>query len=88
MLTDDRSMKRFLSVFVATLLMLGLLFVALPALLLLSNVPPFRIGHHLLLILEWRNDAQGTGITFGLLPLGLVSLTIAMIEGVINRDRS
>lgn len=81
-------MTRFLRVFLATLLTLGLLFMALPALLLLGNVPPFRIGHSLLLIVEWRNDAQGTGITFGLLPLGLLSLTIAMIEGIINRTRS
>lgn len=81
-------MTRFLSVFLAALLTLGLLFVALPALLLLGNVPPFRIGDHLLLIVEWQNDAQGTGITFGLLPLGLLSFIIAMIDGMINRGRS
>lgn len=42
-------MTRFLKVFLATFLTLGLLFLALPALLLLADVPPFRIGDHLLL---------------------------------------
>ena len=73
-------MTRFLKVFLAALLTLGLLFIALPALLLLADVPPFRIGEGLFLIVEWRNDSQGTGITFGLLPLGIVAFIIALID--------
>ena len=73
-------MTRFLKVFFAALLTLGLLFIALPALLLLADVPPFRIGESLFLLVEWRNDPQGTGITFGLLPLGILSFIIALID--------
>jgi triphosphoribosyl-dephospho-CoA synthetase len=81
-------MTRFLKVFLAALLTLGLLFVALPALLLLGDVPPFRIGDGLLFLVEWRNDPQGTGITFGILPLGVLAFAIALIDqGMVNRDR-
>jgi len=73
-------MTRFLKVFLAALLTLGLLFVALPGLLLLLDVPAFRVGDGPLLLVEWRNDPQGTGVTFGLLPLGLLSLVIALID--------
>ncbi len=90
-MNDENDMTRFLrflKVFLAVLLTLGLLFAALPALLLLNDVPPFRIGDALLFIVEWRNDPQGSGITFGILPLGVLSFLIALIDqGLINRDR-
>ncbi|MFQ4134843.1 hypothetical protein PGN35_000830 [Nodosilinea sp. PGN35] len=73
-------MTQFLKVFLATLLTLGLLFLALPALLQLADVPSFRLGDGWLLVLAWRNEAEGTGIEFGVLPLGILALAVALID--------
>lgn len=79
---------RFFRVFLATLLTLGLVFIALPALLQLMDIPSFRLGDGLLLVLSWRNEAEGTEIMFGVLPLGILALAIALIDQwMARRDR-
>ncbi len=57
-----------------------LLFAALPALLQIANAPSFRLGDELFLVVDWRNDVDGTRIMFGVLPLGLLALAIALID--------
>ncbi|WOD37888.1 hypothetical protein [Nodosilinea sp. E11] len=81
-------MTRFLQVFLTTLLMLVLLFVALPALLTLMDVDSFRIGDGVLLVLDWRNHPNGNRIMFGVLPLGLGATVVALIDQWVgDRDR-
>ncbi len=74
------AMARFFKVFLSVLVTLVLVFVALPALLQIADIPPFRLGDGLFLVVDWRNDASGTRITFGVLPLGLLALAIALID--------
>jgi hypothetical protein len=75
-----QSMVRFFKVFLAVLLTLVLLFVALPALLQIADLPSFRLGDGLFLVVDWRNDAKGNRIMFGVLPLGILALAIALID--------
>ncbi|MGB3199249.1 MAG: hypothetical protein WBA99_00005, partial [Nodosilinea sp.] len=62
--------------FLATIIVLGLVFAALPAVLQVLNVPAFSIGDEPFLLFSWRNDATGSGIHFNLLPFGLLALGI------------
>ena len=81
-------MARFLKFFLATLLLLLLLFAALPALLQIADAPSFRLGDGLFLVIDWRNDVDGSRIMFGVLPLGLLALAIALInQWAIAHDR-
>ena len=81
-------MTRFFKVFLTTLLLLMLVFVALPALLKLIDVNSFRLGDGVLLVLDWRNDSDGSRITFGVLPLVLLAIVVGLIDqGLGGRDR-
>lgn len=74
-------MVRFLQIFLATFVTLGLVAIALPALLLVFDIPSFQIGvgDGPFSLLEWRNEADGTGIQFGLLPLALLALVVGLV---------
>jgi hypothetical protein len=81
-------MARFLQVFLTTLLTLGLVLIALPALFQFLDVPSFRLGDGLLLVLAWRNDAQGSGVRFGVVPLAMVAVALALLDrGMARGDR-
>ncbi len=62
-------------------LTLVLIFLALPALFLLANIPSFEMGQGFYWILRWRNDSEGSGISFNLLPPLVIALGIgAMVS--------
>lgn len=72
-------MVRIIKIFLATIVVLGLVFAALPASLQVLDVPAFSIGNEPFLLLSWRNDASGTGIRFSLLPFCLLALGLGLI---------
>ncbi|WP_052050562.1 hypothetical protein [Leptolyngbya sp. KIOST-1] len=81
-------MIRFLKIFCQTLVVLLLLFVALPAVLKLFDTPSFAIGSHPFMWLSWRNEDSGSGIRFNLLPLVLLAFSIGLFTSWMpQRDR-
>jgi hypothetical protein len=79
-------MVRVIKIFLATIIILGLLFAALPAFLQVLDVPAFSVGSEPFLLLSWRNDADGTGIRFSLLPFGLLALGIGLVTYGLKRQ--
>lgn len=79
-------MVRAIKIFLATVIVLGLLFAALPAFLQVLDVPAFSVGNEPFLLLSWRNDANGTGIRFSLLPFCLLALGIGLISYGLKRQ--
>ncbi|WP_017298676.1 hypothetical protein [Nodosilinea nodulosa] len=81
-------MVRAFKIFLATIIVLGLVFAALPAFLQVLNVPAFSVGDGPFLLLRWRNDAAGSGISFNLLPFGLLAVGIGVVVYGVKRRYS
>ncbi|PSR15957.1 hypothetical protein C8255_20410 [filamentous cyanobacterium CCP3] len=81
-------MVRFLKIFFLTLVTIFLLFTALPAVLQILNTPSFALGSEPFMWLSWRNEADGTGIRFNVLPLILLAFAIGLFSTWLpQRDR-
>ncbi|MEA5505746.1 hypothetical protein VB735_22065 [Halotia wernerae UHCC 0503] len=74
------NLKTWLSLSAITFLILIIIFLGLPALLLLLRVPSFAIGEGALWILRWKNEADGSGISFNLLPLLIIALVVGLAK--------
>jgi hypothetical protein len=72
--------RNWLSLSVATFLVLLVIQIGLPALLLFLQVSSFELNIGDLWILNWENEASGSGIRFNLVPL----LAIAIIVGLVG----
>lgn len=79
-------MVRFVKTFLATVVLLVLLFAALPLFLQVLDVPAFTVGDGPFLLLSWRNDVNGTGIHVSLLPLCLLALAVGLVAYALNRQ--
>lgn len=80
-------LKTFLSLSVSTFLVLLLLNLALPALLLLLQLPSFTIGSEPFWLLRWNNTADASGVQFNLLPLIAIALLVGLVGLFINQQR-
>lgn len=82
-------MVQFLKTFLLTLLVLGLVFAALPALLQLLDAPSFAVGGEPVVLLSWRNEASGTQIQFNTVPLILLAGLVGLVtQWRSHRDRA
>jgi hypothetical protein len=79
-------LKYFLGLSLGSLLMLILIFSALPAILLLFKVPSFTFGEGVWWILRWKNETTGSGISFNLYILICLAITIGLL-GLLWRSR-
>ncbi|KYC43695.1 hypothetical protein WA1_00560 [Scytonema hofmannii PCC 7110] len=81
------NLKTWLSLTVITFLILVVVFLGLPAPLLILRVPSFAIGGGWLWILRWQNDADGFGIRFNLVPLLITAIVVGTV-GLLVKLRS
>jgi membrane-bound metal-dependent hydrolase YbcI (DUF457 family) len=82
------NLKSFLILSVSSFFIMVLIFSGLPAILLLLDLPSLTIGDNALWILRWKNDADGSGITFNLIPLLVTALLIGLFGFLIQRLRN
>ncbi|MBH8555118.1 hypothetical protein I8751_22760 [Nostocaceae cyanobacterium CENA357] len=81
------NLKTWLSLSAITFLILIIIFLGLPALFLLLRVPSFAIGDGALWILRWKNEADGSGISFNLLPLLIIAIVVGLVGLIIRSQR-
>ncbi len=84
---------RFLHISVLTFLTLILCFFGLPAILLLLQIPSFKLQWGLLELMRWQNNVEGSAIHFNLLPLLVIALGAGFLglflhSAVQNRTKS
>lgn len=79
--------KAWLSLCSITFLTLILIFLGIPALLLIFGVPSFEIGEGAFWILRWQNNADGSGISFNLVALLIIAFFIGSISLVFRVKR-
>jgi hypothetical protein len=72
-------LRAWLSLSVATFLVLVVIHVGLPALLLVLQVPSFEVGVGELWFINWKNDASGFGIEFNLVPLMIIAIIVGLV---------
>ncbi|HEY9850996.1 MAG TPA: hypothetical protein V6D28_16125 [Leptolyngbyaceae cyanobacterium] len=73
------NLKKWLSLSLATFLLLILINLGLPAIFLVLQVPSFSIGNETWWVLEWSNTASGSGIRFNLPFLLAIAVLIALL---------
>jgi hypothetical protein len=81
------NLKIFLSLSLGAFLLLLLINIALPALLLLLQVPSFAIGNESFWLLRWNNTADGFGIQFNVLPLLVVAILVGLVGLLVKQRR-
>lgn len=81
-------LKTFLSLSFLTFLTLILVFLGLPALFLLLQIPSFEISIATLWILRWQNNTEGSGIHFNLVALLMIAVIVGLIGLLIRFTKS
>ncbi|KYC43665.1 hypothetical protein WA1_00390 [Scytonema hofmannii PCC 7110] len=71
--------RKWLSLSVATFLGLLAIQIGLPALLLFLQVSSFELNIGDLWILNWENEASGSGICFNLVPLLAIAIIVSLV---------
>lgn len=79
--------RNWLSLSVATFLVLLAIHIGLPALLVFLQVPSFELSIGDLWILNWKNEASGSGIGFNLVPLLVIAIIVGLVRVLIKLSR-
>ncbi|NJL83189.1 MAG: hypothetical protein HC890_09980 [Chloroflexaceae bacterium] len=79
---SDRNLKilKFLGITMLTFLLLILVFMGLPAILLLLQVPSFKLGEGIFWLARWQNETEGSSIKFNLVLLFLIAIVVGFFS--------
>ncbi|MUG91429.1 hypothetical protein F7734_02570 [Scytonema sp. UIC 10036] len=80
-------LKNWLSLSVGTFLVLLAIHIGLPALFLFLQVSSFELSIGSLWILNWKNEASGSGIRFNLVPLLAIAIIVGLVGFLIKLSR-
>ena len=80
-------LRTWLSLSLMTFLVLILIFLGLPALFLIFQIPSFEIGEGAFWILRWQNNVDGSGISFNFVALLIIAVFIGLISLLLRVKR-